>query len=165
MNSHNLPSGGGPGTAQRRAYTYPLPLVYNALLFIFALYDLSENGSRLLAKSFGVGSNWGIWLCLLLGLVVAMFPVSITSVLYTKYTGRFYTEDRLGFARSGGQDIGTWSGLLAYTMTLWFFARFVSPDWLGWFHPVVVLLTTLVLGVMLATVVGNTIFASIFSRR
>lgn len=164
MNSANLPQGGGPGTAQRQAYTYPLPLIYNGLLFIFAIYDLSENGPRYLAKAFGLESNWGIWICLLLGLVFAMFPVSVASVLYTKYTGRVYTEDRLGFARSGGQDIGTWSGLLTYTAVLWIFARDVSPDWLGWFRPVAVLLITLVVGLILAAVIGNMVFARRFSR-
>lgn len=164
MNFKSQPYGGEPGTAQRRAYTYPLFFTYYGLLFVFANYDLSENGPHYLAKAFGIESNWGVWVCFLLGIVLTAFPVSVTSLLYTRYTGRVYTEDRLGFARSGGQDIGTWSGLLTYTAVLWIFARYISSNWLGWFHPLAVLFIALTAGLILAFVIGNLVFASQFSR-
>lgn len=155
--------GGRFGAAHVHSYTFVLSLLAGAALVAFAQADLRAGGDGHLRTAFGVQSNGRVWAAFVGGLFVTTFPVSAVAMLYTRYTGLIaFRDDRVGFARSGGQDVANWGGLLTYVAVLYLFAAWVPAGLLTPLRWLAVLVATAVLGVRVSTGVAHRLFHAQF---
>jgi len=164
MNYKNNPQDENVSKVLSKGYTFPFPVIFNIVLLIYAFYDLFLSGNRYLAIVFGIESDVWIMICVVAGIVATVTPVGMASLIYTRYTGKVYVEDRTGFVKAGGQDIGDWSGKLAYLIALVAFAQWIPVGWSGWFRPIALLLSVVMAGNILAFIAANLVFSRLFHR-
>jgi hypothetical protein len=131
----------------------------------FARSDMSKGGGKYLSTAFGIDSNLWLTVALIIGGILSITGVSTASALYYQYTGRYYTQDRGGFARSGGQDLGFWSGFIIYILTIYLFSRFIPGDWLGFARPFALLIIAVVGGNMLAHYTVKRLYNMLFQMQ
>jgi hypothetical protein len=149
-----------PEAAQSQPYTCGLTHVAFIALAAFTFYDLGH--ARSLSLAFGIENTIWICVCMVAGWLISAFCIGVVGHTYTRRTGLLYTSDREGFVKSGGSDIGFWSGFCSLIGTLYIFARFVPTGVLGGFHPFVVLLIAVVVACMLAKMLANMVFSTLY---
>lgn len=135
------------------------------IMFLGAWVGLLGLGKRWQPELFdiiGAQSTWDPWKTLayvVLIMFVSNFAMSGASVAYSTYTGRVYTEDRIGFAKAGGYDIGHIVQLVAVLLLLGIFAAldrvpFLEPygHWRRpWVFAVVLTFLSFLLGMAIAS--------------
>lgn len=164
MSYRNNPQDKNVREVLEKAYTHPFPLLYYGMLLVYALFDLSSKGNHHLARAFGIESDFWIIICVIASILAGGMSVIMVSLMYTRYSGKLYLEDRLAFVKAGGQDINLWSGVLANLITLFAFARWVPVGWAGWFRPIALLIGIIVIGNTLAFFASHLVFSRLFRR-
>jgi hypothetical protein len=124
--------------------------------------DLAERHSSYLLMALGITSvGWAKFWDFILFFVI-MSPVGQALREYYRFTGRNFLEDRIGFARAGGQDIGTFAGLLSTAILLVIFAKVVPSFVISWVRVPLLVLTSLLLGSWLARIMSRRVFSVLF---
>lgn len=156
------PQPGSFGAAIHNSYMLGFWLGFISILFKLLNMDLAPSGpgyffAALGVQSVGWAKFWANIFC-----VVAALPVSRASVEYCHLTGRNFVEDRIGFAKAGGQDIGFFSGLISIVVLIAIFS-IVVPSWLSaWFRvPLIIVLSTM-LGNKLSAFCARRVFTVLF---
>lgn len=137
------------GAAVTSSYTWLFHMAVLGYLMYLIGIDLGPGGPRYLATAFGLQSNGWLWFFIFLAWNVSLMPVSTAAVLYWDFTGRTYVGDRVGFAKSGGNDVSIWVGTISVLSTVALFTFVVPPGptgWLGVVRAIAVLGVSLVLG-------------------
>lgn len=144
------PEAGKRGDAVKHSYTGAFLQAQTFALTALACWDLRSGGEGRLLATFGVGSNWLVVLCLVVALWTTTLPIGTAGEAYRRFTGRVWLHDRIGFARSGGQDVGMWCGLQPFVVSVLLFTYAVPPGALGAFRPFIVLIAPTLLGCFVA---------------
>jgi hypothetical protein len=155
--------GGAVGTAQNKSYTRWLIIAAMLGFGYFVNLDVKEGGARLLPAALNIDSTGWMWFFLFIALWLATgIPAGVVSVTYTQHTGVVYTEDRLGYAKSGGSDISFWCGFAAFLGVVFVFSKYVPRGVLGGFRPFAVLLLATGAGCLLARLLARMVFSALY---
>jgi len=127
--------------------------------------DLAESRSGYFLLALGLSSvGWVKFWAFILFLVAITNPVSQAALEYYRVTGRTFVEDRIGFAKAGGQDIGTFAGLVSTTLFVVIFARVVPAFVMSWVRIPLLVMSSIVLGSWLARILSRQAFSVLFGN-
>ena len=156
------PEGGGFGSGILRSYTLIPSLIAITWLGTLVRKDLGDGGERLLSVALGIESEGWLRACVYIGPWIAVgVAKGVVLELYRQYTGYIYFEDRIGFAKSGGEDIGFWCGLLPFVGFVYLFAYVIDPG-LGFLRAVLIVIGSSVLGRLTASSLARRVFSALY---
>lgn len=139
------------GSAVLNSYTWPILWTLQGVAFYLAR---DSQYVSFFYGAFGVESTTSLYVVLILSLLVTSAPVSAAGIEYHRATGRYFTDDRIGFAKAGCQDLGQWSGFVAF-WSIAVLAGFFAPRVMGWARSVVILLVAVLLGCWVASALSR----------
>lgn len=161
---------GGPINSQFRAANREVFIP--PIMFLFAWGGLLSLGKRWQPELFDILGGQGTWdpwktlAYVVLIMIVSNTAISGASGAYTSHTGRVYTEDRIGFAKAGGYDIGRIMQLVALLLLLGIFAAFdrvpVLEPYGHWRRPWVFATVLPVLSFFLGLATANMVYRARF---
>ncbi len=156
------PQPGTFGSAAMNSYMWGFWFGIGSFLSSWLSADLARGQSGHFLVALGLGSiGWAkFWTFILF--LVSINPISQAVREYHRVTGRGFIEDRIGFAKAGGQDIGTFAGLVSTTSCVLIFAQ-ILPTWVvSWVRVPLIIVSSLILGKWLARVLSRRAFAVLF---
>lgn len=153
------------GSANTRSKTFVLWLIAGFILMQLVRQDLSKTGDKHLYTAFGTGSwAWTVFAVVVTGGLALGFATGTAVKRYYRYTGRTFLEDRHGFARSGGQDVASWSALAAPAAVIVLFAFVIPDEFLGPVRPFAVVVTSWVASAVLCRIAVSLLYRVEFRR-
>jgi hypothetical protein len=124
--------------------------------------DMAAGGSGYFFTALGISSTgWAKFWAVVLFLV-ATNTTSPAAIEYQRFTGRNFLQDRIGFAKAGGQDIGTMAGLVSTMFFLALFARIVPAFVFCWIRIPLLIVFSVLVGNWLARVLSRRAFTVLF---
>lgn len=156
------PESGTFGGAIMHSYMWLFWCGALGVCFQFAKADLSADGAKWLWIAFGVSSSGWAWFWVVVCFFMSIQPVGAATRIYWRFTGRTYVDDRIGFAKAGGQDISSFSGLVAVVGVVFVFARYVPSGLFSWLRPVLLLLAVYLVGIYLASVITTKVLLTLY---
>ncbi len=150
------------GGAVLNSYTYGYLIGLGWMAMAFLKADMKPEGHHYFLTALGVSSTgwataWGIALCF-----VASVPVSAAALVYHRFTGRTFLADRIGFAKAGGQDIGSVCGSIAVIAVVAVFAALVPPVVPAWLRIPGIMISAAWLGSRAASALAWRVFTALF---
>jgi hypothetical protein len=126
--------------------------------------DLAGGRSGYLLLALGLSSvGWAKFWALILFLVATGSTSGALREYYT-FTGRTFLEDRIGFAKAGGQDIAIFAGLASTTLFVVVFARLVPANVISWIRIPLLITSSLLLGNWLTRILSRRVFSVLFGK-
>jgi hypothetical protein len=164
LRSRNLPPAepGSFGGAVLSSYT--LGYLLGMMLFASQLLaaDVQRTDGGYFAAALGIQSTgWAELVAVALCLVMTS-PVNAAAREYYRFTRRTFIEDRIGFAKAGGQDIGTLCGLIVIILIVIIFGTAVPPMVPGWIRIPLILALSNLLGRAAAAALSRRVFDVLF---
>ncbi|MFN8421681.1 MAG: hypothetical protein U0528_20905 [Anaerolineae bacterium] len=160
------PEPGRFGYAVLMSYTYFLSIGVFGIIQWFTDLDLKQASSSYLRTAFSIDQNSTVSVIMFFGCyILSVLPIGSAVQLYYKYTGRTYTGDRIGFAKSGGHDIATWAGLLSFVLVVYVFARFIPAGILGMGRVVVIFVASFFLSGWLTRTLTGLLYEAMYRPR
>ncbi|MBX3064730.1 MAG: hypothetical protein KF726_17235 [Anaerolineae bacterium] len=160
------PEPGRFGYAVLMSYTYFLSIGVFGIIQWFTDLDLKQASSSYLRTAFSIDQNSTVSVIMFFGCyILSVLPIGSAVQLYYKYTGRTYTGDRIGFAKSGGHDIATWAGLLSFVLVVYVFARFIPAGILGVGRVVVIFVASFFLSGWLTRTLTGLLYEAMYRPR
>lgn len=163
---------GGPVNSELRAanrQVYVPPIVFYGIWA--SLAGLANQWKAYVFSVLGAQGAWDGWKMLayaLLVWVVSATTISGASVTYTRFTGRVYTEDRTGFAKAGGFDVGR---IMQVVVVVGLFGIFMAFERLAllapygnWRRPWVFAVLLLLLSFPLSSIAARIVFRARFGQ-
>jgi hypothetical protein len=162
MRSHKKPQAGIPFSGQVHSYTYWLVTLAWIGLSWYIRHDTAPKGAHFIPRAYGIEPSWKLWLFLIAHGLIGLSCVSVVATTYYKFTGYYFTQDRIGFARAGGSDISNWVCIIVNSAFVAAFAFLIPPGVLGVLRPYVLILTSSFTTFAIARVVATVTFRAIF---
>lgn len=150
------------GGAVLSSYMYGYLLGLSWVVVAFLKADMGSGGHQYFPAALGVSSTrwataWAVVLYCVSGL-----PVGAAARVYRRFTGRTYAADRIGFAKAGGQDIGTVCGSAAVIAVVAVFATLVPAVIPAWVRIPAIVVSAAWLGGKAATTLAWRVFSALF---
>lgn len=153
------------GGAVLSSYMYGYFLGLQGAMIAYLRHDMKPAGHQLFATALGLESTGWLIVWAIALHFVATLPVGAAARRYEQFTGRTYVADRIGFARAGGQDIGSLCGMLSVFLMIIVFATIVPSFLPAWLRiPALVILATW-LGTRIAAALASRVFPTLFGQR
>jgi len=138
------PESGRFGSANTQSYTYPFQVLLMAIAGFFINQDLQPAGSGFIRVALGVEKNFWVWV--FLGFMITNGVVStFGSYTYYRITGRTFTDDRIGYAHAGAQDLSFWVGSITFALIVYIFGTYVPAGMLAWARPFVLVIVATII--------------------
>jgi len=155
------PEPGRFGAAPLNSYMWGFWMGILYWLVAWLKADMAQ-GSRYFLAALGINSvGWG-WFWAVILLLMSINPTSEAVGEYYLFTGRTFVQDRIGFAKAGGQDIGMLAGLVSTSVLVVLFARVVPAFVISWIRIPVLIVTSIVLGKRVARILSRRAFSALF---
>lgn len=158
------PEPGSFGATHLNSYMLGYWLGTIGVLFSMVGEDLGEGGGGLSRVVLGVESTaWAKFWAFALYLAI-MAPTGRALAEYHHFTGRTFLEDRIGFAKSGGQDIAIFAGLASTAMVVvvvYFLVPAAVPSWI---RVPAIFFVAIMLGNALAGALSRLVYSILFGR-
>ena len=149
------------GSANTQSYSYPFQVLAMVITGFFINQDLLPTGSGFLRVALGLEKSFWVWAWIFIGFMVSSGVISsFASYTYFRITGRAFTQDRIGYARAGAQDISFWIGLVVYLVAIFLFGRYVPAGLLGWARPFVVVIAASIV----SSFIGRRVVMQVYSN-
>lgn len=171
-----IPEGGKVGTAQAKSYTFIFQQIANVLLGLFVFWDILFQEAKYLRLAIGlpVGIQFKIIIALWYACIIGVIPflpffgpgrlASVISPIYTQYTGTVYVQDRIGYAKSGANDIIFWCYYIPLITTLFLFIQIIPAGVFSIFRPFVITIIPPVISHILVRVFARIVFSALYGK-